>query len=397
MRMTKGALLGFSVFALGLFAGSGSWSEARAETEANCPLCAHVAKPELPPLQGEAGPTVYLKLQRHAEKVEQSFTNKALLATQWRFESTCGRAPASDLIDAISGYMAQYEVLAGAVQTCTDSCTISQNPAEYCASGQALKQQNEGLEGLGIAFSDTAIFLDVATQDHHSTSDALSALLDGAAAEAQDVLQADLDHLIATTLPPERDPRVATATTEFVQTANVLYSLAWADLADGKASELAEHLMGLSDDLQSLDDAVYMALSRAKIMQPLEQKQLGKQLIELSAQIEYARRSVHTSSAETGSSGPNTNATAIDPATENVAARQSVASCFRKLSLDTAIAAEFSRIARNELNQCRSFATCRAGTSSKAETAPGILTERLVTNRDKADKLSLATQKAICR
>ncbi|PHR62859.1 MAG: hypothetical protein COA47_02025 [Robiginitomaculum sp.] len=397
MRMGKGSVLGGAVFALAIFFGSGNWNEALAEPGASCPLCAHVTKSESQTLQGEAGPAMYLKFQRRAKTVEQASTNMALLATQWRLEPFCKREPASDLTDSINGYMAQYEALAGALQACTDTCKINQNSADFCASGQALIQQNQGLEALGIAFSDTAVFLDLALADHRSTSDALNTLLDGAASEAQDVLQMDLDHLIAVTLPPERDPRIATATAEFDQAANILYSLSWAALVDDTAAELAEHLAGLSNDLRSLDDEVYVALSRARILLPLEQKQLAKRLIELSTRIEYARRSVHASKSQISASGPNTNANAIDPATENTAAGQSVASCFRKLSLDTAIASEFSRIARNELGQCRSFEPCQASASLRAERDPGSLAERLVANRGKADKLSLATQKAICR
>ncbi len=327
--------------------------------------------------------------------ISKSRMPEASMPPEFSIREFCDDPASQEFNQLQESYIAQFEQIAAARQSCTADCTININSAEYCAFNALLTRQDKEWPQISLAFQNADILLQGADQSQRSIMAQVNMTMNGAAMAAQSGLTHNFEILLGNKTAKSDDVELRPAVKELFELGTALQAMYWARLGNEQIRDVGNRLVALSREIETIGAETQLALSRAEVLAPFHRQQLAKRNIDAVLELQAIKNILLAAKNPAPLSQPDTSANANNPAAGNSVTMQAAAKCFAKLSLNTAIAHEFGQIIQSELQSCRSFAPCPATPDNNLKDLSSII-EHNLKSRAKAEKLMLSVRKAIC-
>ncbi len=320
---------------------------------------------------------------------------KASLPIEFSVRDFCNDPASQEFNQLQESYIAQFEQIAAARQSCTADCTININSAEYCAFDALLTRQDKEWPQISLALQNADILLQGADQSQRSIVAQVNMTMNGAAMAAQSGLTDNFEILLGNKTTKSDDVELSLAVKELFELGTALQAMYWAKLGNKQVGDAGNRLVALSSKIETIGAETQLALNRAEVLAPLRRQQLAKRNIDAVLELQSIKNILLSAKNSAPLLRPDTSANANNPAAGNSVIMQAAAKCFAKLSLNTAIAHEFGQVIQSELQSCRSFAPCQAAAAGDSKNLSNII-EHNLNSKAKTEKLMLSVRKAIC-
>jgi len=295
-----------------------------------------------------------------------------------------------------NNYIAEFKKISEIIQSCTDVCNIKFNEAEYCAMGSMLNFNEQDWPEMSDAFGMAALLLANADSYQTTTAAEINLMFEGVLTHAQTSLTSSFAGLFGTPMPENPSVDLKLAIRELYELGIGLQALHWAGLSNDNGQKLGGHLISLSREIAAIESDIYMATTRAKLLEPNDRLSLAKRTITATAQLSLVKQSLSKSAdISQQPTGPNTQANANNPLATNSLERQYAGTCFTFLSIETSVMPEYSKVVLAELEACSSFSACPVVNIKDEDFSTRI--ERVTSIYAKDEKPMLSVRNAICK
>jgi len=308
----------------------------------------------------------------------------------------CENEDVQQLFGLQDNYIAEFETIAENIQSCTEVCNIKLNEAEYCTVGNMLSYNKQDWSEMSAAFQSAAFLLQDADLNQRTTATEVNLVLEGILTAAQNSLTSSFAGLFGAPMSENPSVELELVIRELHELGIGLQALYWAGLSNGNGQKLGGNLIWLSKEIAAIETDTYTATTRAKLLEPNDRLDLAKRTITASALLSLVKQSLSESAdMSLQPTGPNTQANANNPLATNSIELQAAGDCFVRLSVETSVMPEFSKIVLAELEACRSFSACPVMTIKGKDFSTKI--KRVSSIYAKDEKLMLSVRNAICK
>ncbi len=293
-------------------------------------------------------------------------------------------------------YIAEFEKIAGNIQLCTETCNIKLSEAEYCSVETMLRYNAQDWSGMSEAFQSAAFLLQDADLNQRTTASEINLMLEGVLAAAQNSLTSSFAGLFGTPMSESPNVELELVNRELHEIGTGLQALHWVGLSNDNGQKLGEHLVSIAREIPAIEADTYSATTRAKMLEPHERLSLAKRTVAATALLSLVKQSLSKSAdISQQPTAPNTQANANNNLATNSAELQAAVDCFTRLSVETSVMPEFSKIISAELEACRSFSACPTLSIKDKDFSTKI--KRVSTIYTKDEKLMLSVRNAVCK
>jgi len=308
----------------------------------------------------------------------------------------CENEDVKQIFGLQDNYIAEFEKIAENIQSCSEACNIKLNEAEYCSMGNMLSYNVRDWLAMSDAFQSAAFLLQDADLNQRTTATEINLVLEGAITAAQNSLTSSFAGLFGAPMPENPSVDLKLAIRELHELGIGLQALHWAGLSSDNGQKLGGHLIWLSKEIVAIENDTFTATTRARLLEPNDRLDLAQRTITATARLSLVRQSIFKSAEMSQQpTGPNTQANANNPLATNSIELQAAADCFTRLSVETSVMPEFSKIISAELQACRSLSSCPVVNIKDKDFSTRI--GRVTSIYAKDEKLMLSVRNAICK
>lgn len=313
-------------------------------------------------------------------------------------ETGQGALMAGELTASSDRQFIRAEQIARKSRTCSNDCAPTLNEAEYCAYRDRLVSDRYRLGAVALRLADLAEIYERSGRLEKLPLEVLSADMTLYGGEALNVLTDALKALDSGNPGLVHDIRWQASSTEVSGLFDAVALLTDFSLFKGDTALLEAALETAAEQLATVRDPLFLALTRTRIIQPSEQRALEKRILRGASSMAWVIASLQTSAERqlaTSDAAISTDANSVLTGRDPLGIQGAVG-CLNKLSLSAFTSSEAPELTVGILDECRSFGPCRSsGEAGRSHRNISPLRAFLET-QDEAEKQTFALVNSMC-
>lgn len=299
-------------------------------------------------------------------------------------ETGRGALAAGELLAAADRQSTRAQEIIRKARQCPDVCGSVMSEAEYCGFRDRLITDRYRLGAVALRLADLADVYERAGNEGRFPLEILSDDMTLYGGESLNVLTDALKALVSGNPDLVPELRWQASSTEVSGLFDAIALLADFSLIGGDAKDLEAALEQATTELATMRDVLIVALTRARIMQPAEQRTLEHRILTAASNLAWVIASLQASAEAQ-----------LSTADRDPRAVQGTVGCLNRLSRNAFTGSEAPGMTIDILNGCRPFGSCPSGDPDPSQAAISPLRAFLKT-QDETDIRTSALISSMC-